>query len=358
MKRLLPAIVLVLLVPLAAGHGAPPPRGQDTYLLDDHNDDCGGHTATDPDRCNGTHDLVALHIQEAHDPALGDVVKFRFMFNKGQASDGLRDVLSLKANGATKTFDLRTSNNVDFQGTGFDAVAKAVPLRFPSGSADGDRLLVEATVKASALGGIGVKLTDYAVQAYRGNVRGDYMPGGYYGALDQNVDNPDQGDEATNRVRTGGYVLAGPTYYAKATPPTSLALAAGGSTTSSIAIANLLRSADWDTRQVATMTVTAPEGVSVAFTAGPSTTVDLPATGTIDVPLHVSSHGGPTTGQLTLTVATNLGGRTVHTIPLTVQEATATSPAPGGSAAEDAPAPGLMMLAAVLALAVVVRRRT
>lgn len=361
MNRFLPVVLLLLFVPVAAAHGAPPERGQDTALLADHNDDCGGHSATDPDRCNGTHDLVAMYVQEAYDPTLGDVVKFRFMLNGGQASDGLRDVLTLKANGATKTFELRTTNNIDFQGTGFDAVAKAVPLRFPSGSADGDRFLVEATVKAASLGGIGAKLTDYKVDAFRGsnNARGDYMPGGAFNGVIDNTD-PDQGDEATNRYRAAGYTLVGPTYYAKVTPPASLTLASGASTTSSVTLANLLRSADWDTRQVATLTVAATAGLTASIDGATTDTIDLPTTGTVDVPLKVMSQGGPGTGQVTLTVTTNLGGRTVHTIPVTVQDEAPSSSSSSATTSDSAgaPAPGLMMLVAVLGLAVLVRRRT
>lgn len=361
MSRLLVPFVLLLVVPLAAGHGAPPPRAQDTYLLDDHNDDCGGHMATDPDRCNGTHDLVALHVQEAHDPVLGDVVKFRFFLNKGQAADGLRDVLTLKANGATKTFELRTTNNADFQGTGFDHVAKAIPVRFPSGSTDGDRFLVEATVKSTALGGIGAKLTDYKLEAFRGsnNARGDYMPGGAYNGIIDNA-NPDQGDEATNRVRTSGYVLTGPTYYAKTTPPSNVQLTTGGTKEVQVALGNLLRSADWPTNQIATLSVTSPNGLAASFDGAASTAVDLPATGTVNVPLQIASQGGPLTGQLTLTVTTNLGGRTIHTVPVTVEAApqSSTSSTSTPLDSEGAPAPGFIMLLGVIALAVALRRRT
>jgi hypothetical protein len=108
MRRLLLLAVLLVAVPVL-GHGAPSPKDQDTRLLHDHNDDCGGDDAGSLSNCRGTHDLIALDVREAHDPSLGDVVVFRLILNGG--SGELRDVLTLKVDGAAKTFEWRTTNN-------------------------------------------------------------------------------------------------------------------------------------------------------------------------------------------------------------------------------------------------------
>lgn len=361
MTRLVAAVALAaLLVPLAAAHGAPAPRGQDSYLLDDHNDDCGGHSAADPDRCNGTHDLIALHIQEAYDASLGDVVRFRFFLNGGTTSDGLRDVLTFKTGSTTRTFELRTSNNVDFQGTGFDRVAKAIPVRFPSGSVDGDRFIVEATVKASALGGVGTKLTDYRLDAYRGpsNARGDYVPGGAFNGLVDNP-NPDQGEGATNRVRTTGYVLRGPTYYATVTSPPTTTLALGEAVTVPVRLANDLRSADWDTAQAATLDVKASPGLQATWAGGASSiTVDLPAAGSVEVPLTLRSTGAAGAGTVTVTLTTNLGGHSVHTFDAQVQDASSSSSSTSQPPSKGAPGPAPLLALGALAAAFALRRRT
>src|SRR5688572_31439732 len=78
------AIALLLPPPPAAAHGPPVVRDQDTRLLADHNDDCGGDDAGALENCRGSHDLVSLDLREAYDEELGNVVVFRLLMNLGE----------------------------------------------------------------------------------------------------------------------------------------------------------------------------------------------------------------------------------------------------------------------------------
>lgn len=367
-------LALLVFVPVAAGHGAPPALDQDTRLLADHNDDCGGDDPGSLGNCRGTHDLIALDVRERHAGGQ-DLVVFRFFLNGGTASDGLRDVLSLKADGATKTFELRTTNNVDFQGTGFESVSKAISIN------DGTRFVVEATVKRDALGGVGSKLTEFRVEAFRGSTAGDYMPGGYHGPLGQ-VDNPPQ-SPATNRIagclRPGTqqveqqhcYRLRGPGYYVAIDEPGAQQVPPGSESIVQLSLRNALP----NTPQSLTITVTGAEGVRARFHDpnapggegySDEMRIDLPKAGSTFTHLALSEGQVGASGALTVTVSTDLGGRSHVQVPYVVQAGAATMAptSPAGTGGDDGgsdngipgPAPALAVLA-LAAAAVLARRR-
>ena len=78
------AVAAFLLVPFAVAHGAPDPRGHETRLLADCNDDYFGG---DLNSGRTGYDLHALDVREAWDPSLGDVVILRLILNGAGASD-------------------------------------------------------------------------------------------------------------------------------------------------------------------------------------------------------------------------------------------------------------------------------
>ena len=347
------ALLLLVLAPLAGAHGPPAKRDQDFRLLADHNDDCGGDSGALPN-CRGSHDLIGLDVLERHDGGLGDVVVFRFFLNGGSGS--LKDVLTLKADGAAKSFELRTSDNKRFEGSGFDAVGPPVDLN------DNGRFLVEASVRLSTLGGPGVRLTDYRVEASSGAAKGDVMPGCYHNALDQRVpdshcsgtaENPD----TVHFVRTTGYALTGPTYYATVTLPASVQVPADGEEVVEVRLATPFR----NTAQLATLTVEGADGFTATWVgangAAPAEE-DLLKGGSATAELRLRGDGhDPATGTLTLTVSTSLGGRSVHTLPY---EIVGTPPPtgtpsgdPGGAGgSKDSPPPAAALLSVgLLALA-------
>jgi MYXO-CTERM domain-containing protein len=340
----------VLLASGAAAHGPPAKRDQDFRLLADHNDDCGGDDGGALSECGGAHDLVGLDVRETHDAALGDVVAFRFILNGGSGT--LKDVLTLKAGSSTKTFELRTSDNQAFDDTGFDSVTVGPALN-GDGSQDGDRFVVEATVKLATLGGAGVLLDDYVVESYRGSTRGDVMPGCYYNALGSKVSSCSPGDDQTQFERVNGYALQGPTYYAKAATPQA-EVAAGSSTEVEVEVTNLLRS----TAQTATVQVSSPPSVTAVWKDGrtDATTLDLPKGGTAKATLRVEADAGAQGGDIVLTLTTNLGGRSVHSVPVKVgaSQGTETAPTAGD---EDAPTPAAATVAFLLLAFAAVRRR-
>lgn len=316
MLRPLPALTailaLLMVAAVASAHGPPTKRDQDFRLLTDHNDDCGGDSASTLTSCRGTHDLIGLDLLERHDGGLGDVVVFRFVLNGG--SGNLKDVLTLKVDGTTKTFELKTSNNDDFTGTGFDAVGSKVDLN------DNGRFIVEASVKRASLGGVGAKLTDYSIEAMKDSTKGDVMPGCYYNTLNQKVadaqcNSGDAEAPGTGFARTNGYVLTGPTYYVQVAMPASATVRADGEAVVEVGLTNAFRT----TGQLATVEVGGADGFTATWVgangADPAR-VDLlkGGSGTAELRLRGDGHAA-TTGTLTITVSTSLGGRSTHELP-------------------------------------------
>lgn len=344
----------LLVAGLAVAHGPPSVRDQDARLLADHNDDCGGDSGS-LSNCNGSHDLVGLDVREGHDAARGDLVYFRVLMNGGSGS--LRDVLTLKANGAVKTFELRTTDNQAFEGTGF-ATVTTEPLLDSSGKQDGSRFVVEGSVPLADLGGRDAKLTDFQVTAYSGTTKGDFMPGTYttVAGTAAPTGNNEQ-NSPTSYVRTTGYVLRGPTYYANAATPTSTTVPAGGQQTVDVTFTNLLK----NTPQTLTVTLADVDGASATFEGGAqSLTFDLLKGATSTHRVVVAGDDPGATGAFTLTVSTNLGGRTEHPLAFTVATGASTSPTdstpPTSTPANGAPGPGLPLALGLFAFAALRRR--
>jgi hypothetical protein len=376
LRAAIPALLafLVLLAPLAAAHGPGPAMDQDARLLADHNDDCGGDDVGALSSCRGTHDLVSLDVRELHEGG-SDLVVFRFLLNGGNAADGLRDVLSLKADGAAKTFEIRTTNNQDFQGTGFTSVSKALP------TGDGTRFIVEATVRRDSLGPVGAKLTEFKVEAFRGSTSGDYMPGGYHGPVGQ-VSDPDQ-SPPTNRVagclRPGTqqieqahcYRLRGPGYYVALDDPGSQQVPADGEVLVVLQLRNQLP----NTAQALTVTATAADGVRARFHDPASgggegyaaeLRIDLPKGGSTSSHLALDQATAGASGAVTVTVTTDLGGRLQLAVPFEVVTGAAPNPTPtagdgdadnGGGGRFGAPGPGPALALLALATAAWAARR-
>jgi hypothetical protein len=365
-------LALAVLLPMAAAHGPAPAKDQDARLLADHNDDCGGDDVGGLSNCRGTHDLVGLDVRELNDGA-NDLVVFRFLLNGGNAADGLRDVLSLKADGTTKTFEIRTTNNQDFQGTGFASVSKAVPAN------DGTRFIVEATVRRDALGAVDAKLTEFKVDAFRGSTSGDYMPGGYHGPVGQ-VNDPAQ-SPATNRVagclkpgtqqieQAHCYRLRGPGYYVTLDDPGPQQVPATGEAIVQLHLRNQLP----NTAQSLTVSVAGGEGVRARFhdPNAPSgegyseqLRIDLPKGGSTASHLALDQATAGASGTVTVTVTTDLGGRSQLSVPFEVLAGgTEPTPTEDGSQTGDAdgngipgPAPALALLG-LAAASWVARRR-
>lgn len=349
-----PWVVLGLLLAAcalpASAHGPPDPRAQDVRLLADHNDDCGGHGPTDPDRCRGTHDLVGLDLTEAHDATHGDVVRLRLVVNGGEGAR--RVAITLTADGTPRTLEVATSDNQAFTGNGFLRVT-AGPALNADGTRDGARILVEGTVRLADLGGAGALLDDVKVQAYAGSTRGDYMPGGYYNTLDQPVANPPQGDAATNFERTSGYVLRGPSYYA-GLHAGDVQVPAGASVDVEVHVTNGLRGK----AQTATLRAAAPAGLTATWDGQPEAVLDLPAGGAATARLRVQAGAAATGGDLELVVTTNLGGRTALAVPVAVASNDPTAPAdPDGQGSADSPAPTALLTGLLVAALAAARRR-
>lgn len=334
--RIIAAILLALLLfaPLAQAHGAAAPRPQETRLLHDHNDDCGGDGVTS--NCRGTIDLIALDIQELYDG--GDQVNFRFTLDKGQAGSH-KLTLSYDSPSGRKTFETTTTDQSKFTG-GFDKLAV-------SSAGDGTRYWLDASMAADKAGVTG-KISNFRIEARRDNTLGDFMPGGYQSPIGP-VDNPNQGDGPTNYVKPD-YQARGASYYVFLTAPN--AQGSNGKATASFAVQNLL-----DAPQTVRLTVSS-EGAQASFGGAAEKVVDVPRKGSQDITVDIEGDGD---GRFTLTATTNLGGRTMRDGTYSIAE---TEPDPTNDGTTTPPtdddsqgAPGIPLALTALALLIAAARR-
>lgn len=335
MRVLLAIGLVVLLLPVVQAHGAAAPRPQDTRLVHDHNDDCGGDGVTS--NCRGTIDLIALDVQELYDG--GDQVNFRFTLDKGQAGSH-KLTLSYDSPSGRKTFETTTTDQSKFTG-GFDKLAV-------SSAGDGTRYWLDATL-ASDKAGVTGKISNFRVEARRDNTLGDFMPGGYQSPIGP-VDNPNQGDGPTNYVKPD-YTGRGASYYVFITAPN--AKGNNGKASTSFAVQNLL-----DTPQTVRLTVSS-EGAQASFGGATEKVVDVPRKGSQDIQVDIDGTGD---GRFTLTATTNLGGRTVRDGTYSITAATEPAPTNDGTTtppAEDDSqgAPGIPLVLTALALLIAAARR-
>lgn len=329
-------LACLVLLPFAQAHGAAAPRPQETRLLHDHNDDCGGDGVTT--NCSGTLDLISLDVQELYDG--GEKVNFRFTFDKGQ-SGSHKLTLAYDSPAGKKTFETTSTDQAKFTG-GFDKLTV-------SSAGDGTRLWLDGTTTSDKAGlGSGGKLSNFRVEARRDNSLGDFMPGGYQGPLGP-VQDPAQGDGPTNYVKPD-YQGRGSSYYIFITAPN--AAGGNGQATANFAVQNLL-----DAPQTVRLTVVS-EGADASFSGSDQKVIDLPKKGSQDVAVNVAGSGE---GRFTLTATTSLGGRTVREGTYTIT-AGSTGPVDTATAApsEDPGAkgaPALPLALTALALLVAGARR-
>lgn len=349
------ALLLVCMATAVAAHGAAPPPDYESRLLADHNDDCGGDSATGLNNCSGTHDIIALDVREIYDAELGDALVLRLIANGGEIGQNLKDIIRLKADGRDKTIELRTTDNKVFTGSGFDRVSGAMGVN------DGTRFAVEATVALASLGiATGKDLSAFKVESYRGSTLGDFMPGGYQGPVGP-VNDPNQGSGATNYVRPS-YRVNGPVVYASLRVQGDAQTRGEEETLLDVQVSNDL------SKSAQTLTIST-RGDAQAHFHGPGGHGDASDRVTIDLQGKQSKSAilavkGAGTLQVDLT--TNLGGHREATLRLTHAVADAqTSSTPAGnspttaasSSSKPSPAPGIALLA-VLAVAAATHRST
>ncbi|HEX2066871.1 MAG TPA: hypothetical protein VHI93_08675 [Candidatus Thermoplasmatota archaeon] len=350
-----------LAAPPAAGHGAPDadlfPNGPFHRVLADHADDCGGHGLAS--RCQDTNDLVALDVQERHDASRGDLVIFRFTLGDGQAGATLRTTTTFQVGGNARSFSIETTDNVHFVGTGTEAVLDARPL------GEG-RFQVDALLRRDSLGPAGQRLADFQATATRGSAVGDLMPGTYRTPLGTDGPAP-PGDPACGCPRKVDYPLRGPTYYFALSAPAGTQVATAGRSLPipvQLGLENkLLRG------QAVTAAASGADGVTVGFHSGgdghgatytPQVVVPLAAQGGTTLHLDLRGERAGASGTLTVTVASDLGGRVQVQVPYVVQEAGAPSPSPSGDGhnhGTSKPAPLPAALAGLALLGAALRRR-
>ncbi len=334
------AVLLVLLPHAVQAHSAAAPRAQDTRLVHDHNDDCGGDGVTS--NCRGTIDLIALDVQEFWDGAVK--VNFRFTLDKGQ-SGSHKLTLTYEAPSGKKSFEVSTTDQTTFTG-GFDKLAV-------SSANDGTRFTLEGTMTSEKAGlAPNAKLSNFRVEARRDGTLGDFMPGGYQGPLGA-VQDPAQGDGPTNYVRPE-YQRRGTEYYVALSGPE--ATGEGTTATVTLEVINAL-----DAAQTAKVTLSSDVGKATFAGGGTEKTVDIARKGSATFDVEVE---GAATGKIFITVTTNLGGKLDRDRGFTITPSGGSDPTgdPSGEIPVDepskgAPLPPMGLLAIAILAAIAWRRR-
>ncbi len=290
-----------------------------------------------------------------------DSVVLRMTLDTG-GSGGLKDTVSFTANGAAKSISFTTENDQAFQAQGCEApFAGKLALMKPDGSpnADGSRFALECRLKLSSLGAVGQSLSGFSIEATQSGSKGDIVPGGYYTVAGTLAPTPSDPDHCA--YAKPSYALTGPTRYAGLTAPAQILGTAGEVKTTTLVLKNKLGARSQDL----TLSVEAPAGVTVTMKAGDQSgsplTLTLPALGERNVDMTIQS-GASATGTLHMVLTTNLGGRIVQDISMTVNPADSSGPnttlptnSQGGGGGQSTPAPSLILgLLGALALA---RRR-
>lgn len=356
MRSLLPLCVAALLaaLPAASAHAAPAPPEPFTRLLADYSDDCGPTQSLND--CRNGDDLVALDVQEVQ-----DFLVFRFILDEGNPSAGspVTNVLTLNGPDGAKSLSIRTTDDRAFSNAGgFDSVEGAKAI------GDGTRFAVLAKVRLSSLGAsVGDKISGFALRSEVGGKAGDTMPG-----LCSNTVTPcaAASADASTVYTKPDYTLRGPGYYAELTGPRTAQVATAGQDLATPIMLNL-RNSFRNTAQTITITATGADGVTAGFHAGGDgmhveykPQVDLALEGGTGTVLHLNLRGerAGASGTLTITAATDLGGRTVLQLPYTVQDAGSATAAPTTEppTSKGSPAPAAA-LAALALLGAALRRR-
>lgn len=343
MRTILVVLTAVLVLsPFVQAHGAAAPRAQDTRLLHDHNDDCGGDGVTA--NCRGTLDLIALDVQEFWE-ADTEKVRFRLTMDKGQ-SGSHKITISYDTPSGKKTLETTTTDQATFSG-GFDKLSIV-------SANDGTRFILEAVTTSEKAGlTVNSKISNFRVEARRDNNLGDYMPGGYQGTLGP-VQDPAQGDGPTNYVRPE-YPWRGPGHYVYINGPDATGSGSKASTT--LQLQNNL-----DAAQTVTIKLSTDKG-SAKFTGGSTEKVlDVARRGTTEFTVEAE---GAADGKILITATTNLGGKTYGERTFTIASSgvdgttgDTTSDNPTGEP-EGAPMPSAVaLLGVLLAVALITRRRT
>lgn len=343
MKTILWLVGLTLLVaPFVQAHGAAAPRPQDTRLLHDHNDDCGGDGITS--NCRGTLDLIALDVQEFWDGT--EKVRFRLTMDQGQSGSHKLTFSYDSSAAGKKSFDITSSDQVTFSG-GFDQLSV-------SSANDGSRFILDAVTTSEKAGlPTNAKLSNFRVEARRDNTLGDFMPGGYQGPLGA-VQDPAQGDGPTNYVKPD-YLWRGPGYYTIISGPNAEGV--GEKATTVLKIINAL-----DAAQTVTLRLTSTAGTATFTNGATEKVIDVARKGSVDVEIQAK---GASEGQIVVTATTNLGGWMQRDRAFTIEPGMTSTPTTAepvdsttdATSSEGAPAlTGTLVAVGMLAL-VAARRR-
>lgn len=169
-------LAVLVLLPVAAGHGAPVAREIDERILADQTGDYDYGMLHDqtglPLLYEGGHDLLALDVREAYLPGWGHSLGFRLFMQFGDPAAQLREEIHFTAG---------TEKVLRFSWDGSQFASADVERMETLDVGDSHTHGFEAWLRAGALGlAPGDVLERIHVLGFVGDDEADVMPGGYY----------------------------------------------------------------------------------------------------------------------------------------------------------------------------------
>lgn len=240
------ALLMLLMAPVAAAHGAVEPREIDTRILADGTDngDYGGPQGV---LNEGGLDILSLDVYEATMPGTTEpALVLRVIVQEGEPGSHTL-TFDLDAGGA-KSYTLTTSDLTSYASTDFAAVRGPFPV------GDGHPQAIEGIVPLAELGGIGTEVGGITVTSAKDGTDMDVMPGSWFV---QGIEVP---SDPTVTPTPGAYTLRGlPAWFTMSGDGT---LDVGEAET----VVDLVNGLD-TLEQFLTLTVQAPAGITATLSS-------------------------------------------------------------------------------------------
>ncbi|MFA5943902.1 MAG: hypothetical protein WC876_05495 [Candidatus Thermoplasmatota archaeon] len=346
------AVVLLLTLPGAQAHGAPPLRDVDTRVLVD-DDGLLAYGGCVEDQCQPAApaeglDLLALDLREAAFPDGGAAIVFRVIVQSEASAPAARLVIRFTAGGSEHVVEAATADGLAYTSATFDRIDG------PFDVGDGHPKAIDGWLRHATLGvAAGDVLTGIRVESRRGETPDDAMPGGWYQDGVEVPRLPADPADVAQTPTAGEYTLKGAaSLIAFSAEPAAPDLSKGPATVR-LRLANVV-----GLPQFADLALDASAGVNARLgNAG----VSLDPSGSRDIDLVVSNNTA--SGVVRVTLVSDLGA--YESVNVTVQAPAIPTPSPSTGPASSTTAPGKdtppmptpLVVASLLAVALLLRRR-
>lgn len=288
------ALLALLVVPIAAAHGAPEPREIDLRILADGtaSGDYGGPQGFASD---GAPDLLVLDVREAYDAQGHPMLGFRFIHQLGDPESGTLGIdVAFTAGGQEYTYSMTTLDGLQYTSDSYSRIDG------PFDVGDGTPKAVEGWIPISEIGAkLGDEISEIRVTSTLDGTIADRMPGTY------DVQGTTVPAIPPEDAIPGTYTIAGPANLLDIEVSVNT-LQVGAAGTTNITITNPLETFE----QFVSLAASAPDGVAATLDADG---ILLAAGETRTVTLSISGDGE---GEVAVMIQSDLGAYKNVILPL------------------------------------------